>query len=94
MHLYVARHGQTQWNLENRVCGRTDLPLTEDGWKQAWLLAELGTHDFEMVENLLKSGALEIFTHNKTISKLRDSYRITPEQKDALVLLRRKEETL
>lgn len=61
---------------------------------QAWLLAELGTHDFEMVENLLKSGALEIFTHNKTISKLRDSYRITPEQKDALVLLRRKEETL
>ena len=40
MHLYVARHGQTQWNLENRVCGRTDLPLTEDGWKQAWLLAE------------------------------------------------------
>ena len=40
MHLYVARHGQTQWNLENRVCGRTDLPLTEEGWKQAWLLAE------------------------------------------------------
>lgn len=40
MHLYVARHGQTQWNLENKVCGRTDLPLTEEGWKQAWLLAE------------------------------------------------------
>ena len=40
MRLYVARHGQTRWNLENRVCGRTDLPLTEEGWRQAWLLAE------------------------------------------------------
>ena len=40
MHLYVARHGQTRWNLENKVCGRTDQPLTEAGWKQARLLAE------------------------------------------------------
>lgn len=61
---------------------------------QAWLLAEVGTHDFAMIEDLLKSGTLEIFTHNKTISKLRDSYRITPEQKEILALLRRKEESL
>lgn len=40
MKLYVARHGQTQWNLENRVNGRTDLPLTELGLQQARLLAE------------------------------------------------------
>ena len=40
MMLYVARHGQTQWNLENKVCGRTDLPLTEVGLEQARLLAE------------------------------------------------------
>lgn len=40
MRIYVARHGQTQWNLENRVCGRTDLPLTESGLAQAELLAE------------------------------------------------------
>lgn len=39
MRLYVARHGQTRWNLENRVCGRTDLPLTEVGLEQAQLLA-------------------------------------------------------
>ena len=25
MKLYVARHGQTRWNAENKVCGRTDL---------------------------------------------------------------------
>lgn len=39
MHIYVARHGQTQWNRENKVCGRTDQPLTEVGLEQAQLLA-------------------------------------------------------
>lgn len=40
MRLFVARHGQTQWNVENKVCGRTDLPLTAEGKVQAKLLAE------------------------------------------------------
>ncbi len=40
MKLYVARHGQTQWNAENKVCGRTDLPLTAVGIAQAEALAE------------------------------------------------------
>lgn len=35
MKLYVARHGQTRWNVENKICGRTDLPLTEEGLRQA-----------------------------------------------------------
>ena len=33
--LYVIRHGQTQWNRENRVCGRADIPLDEVGVAQA-----------------------------------------------------------
>ena len=40
MKLYVARHGQTTWNAERRICGRTDLELTEEGKKQAVVLAE------------------------------------------------------
>ncbi|MBQ7284193.1 MAG: histidine phosphatase family protein, partial [Oscillospiraceae bacterium] len=40
MKLYVARHGQTQYNAENRVCGSTNLPLTEVGKQQAKTLAE------------------------------------------------------
>ena len=40
MKIYVARHGQVQWNAEYRVCGRTDQPLTEAGLEQARLLAE------------------------------------------------------
>ena len=40
MKLYVARHGQTQWNVENKVCGSTNIPLTEQGKEQAKALAE------------------------------------------------------
>lgn len=40
MKIYVARHGQTQLNAENRVCGSTDIPLTELGLQQAQQLAD------------------------------------------------------
>ena len=40
MRLYAARHGQTEWNVENKICGRTDLPLTDVGLEQARALAE------------------------------------------------------
>ena len=40
MKLYVARHGETAWNAENKICGRTDLPLTDRGIRQAKALAE------------------------------------------------------
>ncbi len=40
MNIYVARHGETEWNLENRVSGRTDIPMTPHGIEQAHQLAE------------------------------------------------------
>ena len=40
MKLLVTRHGETLWNVQNRICGRTDIPLTEHGKEQAKLLAE------------------------------------------------------
>lgn len=33
--IYFVRHGQSQWNVENKVCGSTDVPLTEKGHEQA-----------------------------------------------------------
>ena len=39
MKLYVARHGETQWNALNKICGRTDIPLTDLGLQQAQHLA-------------------------------------------------------
>ena len=43
--LYLLRHGQTQYNLQGRVQGHCDSPLTELGASQAhaagaWLAAQ------------------------------------------------------
>lgn len=38
--LYFTRHGQTVWNVENKICGATDSPLTELGRRQAIELGE------------------------------------------------------
>ena len=45
-YFYFARHGQTVWNVENKICGETDIELTEKGHEQA---KELG-------EEILKQG--------------------------------------
>ena len=34
-HFYFVRHGQTIWNVENKICGETDIALTEFGHQQA-----------------------------------------------------------
>lgn len=34
--LVIIRHGQSQWNLENRFTGVMDVPLTETGIKEAY----------------------------------------------------------
>jgi len=36
----LVRHGETEWNAENRICGRTDVSLSEAGRRQAKSLAE------------------------------------------------------
>ena len=34
-HVYFVRHGQTVWTVENKICGATDIALTELGHQQA-----------------------------------------------------------
>ena len=38
-HIYLARHGETAWSLSGQHTGRTDIPLTAQGEKNA---AQLG----------------------------------------------------
>ncbi len=40
MRLYVIRHGETQWNKEHRLAGRTDVLLNKKGIKLAESTAE------------------------------------------------------
>lgn len=38
--LYIGRHGETAWTLSGQHTGRTDMPLTENGERQARALGE------------------------------------------------------
>lgn len=40
MTLWIARHGQTAWNVEKRYQGHSDIPLNEVGQAQAEALAD------------------------------------------------------
>lgn len=46
-YIYFTRHGQTIWNVENKICGATDIELTEAGHRQA---EELGEKLKEQIE--------------------------------------------
>ena len=39
--LILIRHGQSQWNLENRFTGWWDVDVTEKGMAEAWAAGEL-----------------------------------------------------
>ena len=39
-HIYITRHGESVWNVECKVQGATDTPLTEKGISQAHQLAK------------------------------------------------------
>ena len=44
-HFYFIRHGETVWNVENKICGATDIELTDRGHEQA---IETGKNILEM----------------------------------------------
>lgn len=51
--LYFTRHGQTIWNVENKICGATDIALTALGHEQAVELGQLiAAGDYEIDEIL------------------------------------------
>jgi broad specificity phosphatase PhoE len=50
MEVVLARHGETEWSKSGKHTGRTDLPLTENGVRQAKLLGpRLERRDFAAV---------------------------------------------
>lgn len=66
-HVYFVRHGQTVWNVENKICGATDIALTEFGHEQAietgQSILEQGIHADEILYSPLvraKDTALHI----------------------------------
>lgn len=40
MNIYFIRHGETDWNVENKIQGSNDIDLNENGINQALALGE------------------------------------------------------
>jgi broad specificity phosphatase PhoE len=60
MEIVLARHGETEWSRDRRHTGRTDIPLTENGRRQASILRDsLSGRRFERVLSSPLSRALE-----------------------------------
>ena len=50
MILYVTRHGETDYNVQNRYTGSTDIPLNSNGLRQAEELAcSLSSMEFDVI---------------------------------------------
>lgn len=55
----------------------------------AWTLSLCAVRFFDKTFEYLKTDNIDEFTHNKAIQKSRESYRVAPEQKQALLALKR-----
>jgi len=78
MKLYCARHGKTDWNGLDRVQGRTDNPLNEEGIQQAKVLAE-NCKDFG-IDLIISSPLIRAYTTATEIARVCNAPIITDDR--------------
>ena len=61
--IYFTRHGETVWNVENKICGMTDSPLTARGQEQARQLGALVRDSGLHIDEILYSPLSVSYTH-------------------------------
>ena len=54
-YFYFTRHGQTTWNVENKICGATDIALTSLGHAQATELGKRIKEEHIHIDEILYS---------------------------------------
>jgi len=79
-HFVSKKNLSTIFDMLNNI----DSDLFYINMAEAWLICEMYIKFPKETEDFLKSNKLNTFTQNKAISKIRDSYRISKEEKDML----------
>lgn len=69
-HVYFARHGQTVWNVENKICGATDIELTQLGHSQAEELGRLVAEGGYVIDEILYSPLVRAAETARHISEI------------------------
>ena len=78
-YFYFARHGQTVWNVENKICGATDIELTELGHQQATELAKKIKEEGVKIDEILYSPLVRAKETARHISEMTGiPYRVEP----------------
>ena len=68
--IYFARHGQTVWNVENKICGATDIALTAKGHEQAKELGEIIKNSGYVIDEILCSPLERAYDTAKHVSEI------------------------
>ena len=66
--VYFTRHGETVWNVANKICGSTDVELTEKGRAQARALAERILKEKISIDQIIYSPLIRAAETAKIIS--------------------------
>ena len=69
-YFYFTRHGQTIWNVENKICGATDIALTELGRNQARELGKMIKEENIHIDEILYSPLIRAADTAKYISEV------------------------
>lgn len=68
-YFYFTRHGQTVWNVENKICGATDIELTDMGHSQAVSLGKRIKEENIHIDEILYSPLIRAADTAKHISE-------------------------
>lgn len=68
-HFYFVRHGESLWNIENRICGKTDIDLSEEGYAQAEKAAQEILRQNLQIDVILSSPLLRAYHTAEVIAE-------------------------
>ena len=69
-HFYFVRHGQTIWNVENKICGAMDIALTDYGHQQAIETGRKILEEGIQADEILYSPLMRVADTAKHISEI------------------------